>query len=89
MAKVGIRELKSRLSHYIGRASKGEYVVVTDHGRPVAIIVPIEEQEMMGKLRRLTSEGIATWSGGKPGGITLPVCGKGESLSQIVLEDRR
>jgi prevent-host-death family protein len=37
---VGIRELKSKLSDYVGRAAAGEEIVVTDRNRPVARIVP-------------------------------------------------
>ncbi len=36
---VGIRELKARLSEYLGRVSAGEVITVTDRGRPVARIV--------------------------------------------------
>ena len=37
---VGVRELKARLSEYLGAAAAGQEVVVTDRGRPVARIVP-------------------------------------------------
>ena len=40
METVGIRELKSRLSHYVRRAEAGEVVVVTDRGRVVAELRP-------------------------------------------------
>ena len=33
---VGVRELKAKLSEYLGRAASGEEVVVTDRGRMVA-----------------------------------------------------
>jgi len=36
-----VRELKAKLSEFIGRAAKGELVVVTDRGRPVAQIGPL------------------------------------------------
>ena len=37
---IGIREFKSRLSHYVRRAEAGEIVVVTDRGRAVAELGP-------------------------------------------------
>ncbi len=37
---VGVRELKAKLSMYLDRASKGETLVVTDRGRPVATLGP-------------------------------------------------
>lgn len=38
--KVGIRELKARLSEYIERATEGEVIDVTSRGKRVAQIVP-------------------------------------------------
>ena len=39
--EVGIRELKSRLSSYVRRASGGDLITVTDHGKPVAVLGPV------------------------------------------------
>lgn len=39
---VGVRELKAKLSEYLGRAAAGDAVVVTDRGTPIARIVPLE-----------------------------------------------
>ena len=39
--EIGVRELKAKLSEFIGRASGGEVVVVTDRGRPVAQLGPL------------------------------------------------
>lgn len=35
-----MRELKARLSEYLAHAARGEDVVVTDRGRPIARLVP-------------------------------------------------
>jgi prevent-host-death family protein len=40
MARAGVAELKSGLSAYLRRVQAGEEVIVTDHGRPVARLVP-------------------------------------------------
>jgi len=40
MGAVGVRELKNRLTYYLQRARKGEEVIVTERGRPVAKLVP-------------------------------------------------
>ncbi len=37
--EVGVRDLKARLSEFLGRAVAGEQVVVTDRGAPIARIV--------------------------------------------------
>ncbi len=40
MRTVGIRELKDRLSEYLGRTKSGERVLVTDRGQVVAELGP-------------------------------------------------
>jgi prevent-host-death family protein len=39
--QIGIRELKAKLSEFVHRAQDGEHIEITDHGTPVAHIVPI------------------------------------------------
>lgn len=85
--EVGIRELKNGLSSYLKRVQKGESVVVTDHGRAVARIVPVGLPE---QLERLVSEGRLTWSGRKfrpPSKVPRPK--SGVPVSDYVAEDRR
>ena len=38
MITVGIREIKNRLSEYLRRAQAGERIIVTERGKPVAVI---------------------------------------------------
>ncbi len=40
--EVGVRELKNNLSRYLERVRAGDQVVVTDHGRPVARLTPMD-----------------------------------------------
>jgi prevent-host-death family protein len=40
VATVSIYEAKTRLSHLVDRALRGEKIVITRHGRPVARLVP-------------------------------------------------
>jgi prevent-host-death family protein len=40
MAAVGVRELRQNLSRYLDRVKAGESLVVTEHGREVARLVP-------------------------------------------------
>jgi len=42
MSTVGIKELKNRLTQY---TKQGEEVVVTERGRPIALIQPIRSPE--------------------------------------------
>lgn len=41
-SEVGIRDLKNGLSKYIDRVQSGEEVIVTDRGRPVARLSPLD-----------------------------------------------
>ncbi|TAK23996.1 MAG: type II toxin-antitoxin system prevent-host-death family antitoxin [Chloroflexota bacterium] len=42
MVRAGIAELKASLSEYLRRVKAGEEVIVTEHGRPIARLAPIE-----------------------------------------------
>ena len=86
MISVGVRELKARLSSYIGIARGGEEVVVTARGREVAILVPVTKERMA--LRRLAEEGKARMPRGKPKGAR-GVKVKGKPVADTVLEGRR
>ena len=39
-SRVGVRELRQNLSVYLRRVKEGEALDVTEHGRPVARLVP-------------------------------------------------
>jgi prevent-host-death family protein len=54
--QVGIRELRQQASPILKRVARGETVVVTEHGHPIARIVPLQG----GPLEQLTAEGRAT-----------------------------
>lgn len=41
-SSVGLRELKNHLSRYVQVAHEGGEVVITDRGKPVARIVPVD-----------------------------------------------
>jgi len=86
MIAVGIRELKARLSSYIGIARGGEEVVVTARGQEVAIIIPVTKERLA--LRRLSEGGEARMPKGKPKGAR-GVRIKGKPLADTVIESRR
>ncbi|MDQ3974407.1 MAG: type II toxin-antitoxin system prevent-host-death family antitoxin, partial [Actinomycetota bacterium] len=62
MVEVGIRELRNALSRYLARVRRGETLLVTDRGRPVARILPARVPE---DLAVLLGEGRARWSGAR------------------------
>jgi prevent-host-death family protein len=86
MISVGIKELKAKLSSYVDMVRRGEEVVITEHGREVALVIPISKERAA--LKALIDSGKVTWTGGKPEGLDN-VTIKGKSLSKTVLEDRR
>lgn len=55
---VGIRELRQNLSVYLARVQEGERLTVTSHNRPVAELIPFDEED--DPLQRLIEQGKAT-----------------------------
>lgn len=53
---VGVRELRQQTSAILRRVTAGESLVVTEHGHPVARIVPLRTSV----LEQLVTEGRAT-----------------------------
>lgn len=86
---VGVRELRNGLSAYLRRARRGETMLVTDRGRPVARIVPPDMPETLVQAIR---EGRVIpprrpWSG--PPRPVLPYRKGSKLLSDLVIEQRR
>lgn len=55
--KVGVRDLRDGLSRHLAAVRGGQTITVTDHGKPIARIVPIEAPTA---LERLIAEGRVT-----------------------------
>lgn len=93
MSTVGIKELKDKLTQYLHRTRKGEEVIVTDRGKPIAVIQPIQSAEpvasLEAKLAKLAAQGLVTLPTRKPLKKVRPVKVSGTSLSKVILEDRR
>jgi prevent-host-death family protein len=59
--KVGVRELRNNLSRYLERVRAGDEVVVTDHGREIAKVVSIDNDDRKpNSLDRLVADGLAS-----------------------------
>ena len=88
MITVGVREFKNRLSEYLRRAKAGERIVVTERGKPIAVITRpggVAEERIDDMIRQRQ----AFWGGGKPRGSRTPPKIKGPSVADAVIEDRR
>ena len=55
--RVGIRELRQDLSRYLRRVRAGERLIVTEHGRPLAVLAPWADDGHV--LDRLIADGQA------------------------------
>jgi prevent-host-death family protein len=89
METVGIRELKMHLSRHLKRVRAGARLLVTERGRSIATISPIEAPTDVEWAHQLVAEGHAHWNGSKPTGARRPPRITGRTASSIVLEDRR
>ncbi len=90
---VGIRELKNKLSSYVARAKRGEQIIVTERGKPVALLKNIEAAKpsdtLEAQLARAAAHGLLTLPAGKPLRKFKPVKASGPPASQIIIEGRR
>ena len=93
MSTVGVKELKDRLTHYLRQTRRGEEVVVTDRGRPVAVLQRLEAAPSSAglevRLARLADQGVLTLPRRKPARKVRKIKSAGRSLSKTILEDRR
>jgi prevent-host-death family protein len=85
---VGIRELKNRLSEYVTRVKTGSEITVTDRGRPVALLRPLDGSRRSAAVSGWAARGIARWHGGTPQGLRRPPRVAGGRAAAIVIEDR-
>ena len=53
--EAGVRELRDHLSRYLEVVRDGEEVTVTDHGKAVARLVPLDQPRV---IDRLIAEGL-------------------------------
>lgn len=83
--RVGVRELRDSLSKHLAQVREGETVVVTDHGRPVARIVPVDHED---PLERLIAEGRVTPPATRKKRLPRRIQARG-SVSDLVAEQRR
>ncbi len=61
MGRVGAYEAKTHLSRLLERVAKGEWITITKHGQPVAILKPVEDRgkraiaDVVADMRRFRS----------------------------------
>lgn len=88
--RIGVRELKDKLSATLARVRRGETVTVTDRNHTVAVILPAGaagDENVV--VRMVMKSGRLAWSGGKPTGLDKAPRVRGPAVSDAVVEDRR
>jgi prevent-host-death family protein len=90
--RLGLREANQRFSQTIKAVRAGKEVILTDRGRPIAVITPIKgEGGRDALLQRMAEQGLITVAARKgpmPAPRWRPVKVKGKPVSQTIIDDR-
>lgn len=68
MSTVNLKDAKTRFSGLVDDAIKGEFVTITRHGKPAAVLVSVEAAEIARKALGRTRLGLAAYLRTFPGG---------------------
>lgn len=82
---VGVRELRDNLSRHLAAVREGRTITVTDHGRPVARMVPVGVPT---KLEQMVAEGKVTPGRRERKPLPPPIKTAG-TVSDLIAEQRR
>ena len=82
---VGVRELRDGLSRHLASVREGHTITVTDHGRPVARIVPFG---VATRLEQLIAEGRVTPARRRRRPLLSPIKTTG-TVSDLIDEQHR
>ncbi len=66
MKTAAVSELKARLSKYLNQVKSGEEVLITDHGTPVARLLPISRKRAVSEsMAAMEKRGLIRLGSGK------------------------
>ncbi|HHT9112922.1 MAG: type II toxin-antitoxin system prevent-host-death family antitoxin [Planctomycetes bacterium] len=90
MVKKGIKEIRDNFTQYLKMVKRGEEIVVTERGKPVALLKPIPGGEgVLEKLESAAMKGLVRLpqkEGNIPAHKKIKLTGK--PLTEVILEDR-
>ena len=90
--RLGLRDANQKFSKAIKAVREGKEVILTERGKPIAVIKPlVQPKDVDATIRRLEAEGIlrpALKRGPMPAPKWKPIRIKGKPLSQTVIEER-
>ena len=90
--RMGLREANQSFSKAIKAVKAGKEVILTERGKPIAVIKPLEQKDKLeAMMQRLEAEGILR--SGPKSGKPMPVWRspahiKGEPISETIREER-
>lgn len=90
-ASVSIRELKSRLSHFLRLTKEGSSVIITDRGTPIGRIVPILQRgkQLDEHLAAMKQAGQLEWSGRRlPANKRVAKARGNRTVADLLAQDR-
>lgn len=89
MIRTGLREANLHFSRYLRMVKSGKEVVLTDRGKPVAIIKPVHGEEGLEEgIRYLENQGILKQAVKGRFPLHKLITISGEPVSKIVVEGR-
>jgi prevent-host-death family protein len=71
MAVVSLKDAKAGFSAYVEEAANGEFVTVTRHGKPAAVLVSVEAAEAAKRALKKTRPNFGAFLMTFPGGVEL------------------
>jgi prevent-host-death family protein len=88
MVRIGVRRLRTELSHWIEQARRGTEVTITERGAPVARLMPLDGES---PLERMIRDGLVTLPRtAKRARLERPaVRPKGGTVAEILERQRR
>jgi prevent-host-death family protein len=90
--RMGLREANQGFSKAMKAVKQGKEVVLTERGKPIAVIKPLEQkQDQEAIIRRLEAEGLlrpALRRGPMPKPSWKAIRVKGKSMSRTISEER-
>lgn len=93
MTKIGVTKLKAELSRYLDAVKRGEEVLITERGRPIARLVAAQgANRARSRRERLAREGVLILGSGRlPAFLRQPPKGRpevGDAVLAALLEER-
>jgi len=91
--RVGVRDLKNRLTSYLKLTKANREVIVTERGKPIAVIQPIGStgtpQSLEARIAVLSSRGEVSAPEGRLVSRVRRVRVSGRPLSEEIIAERR